>query len=151
MYEIGWKSWDDPMQLDPDALAVYYISLEGIGEIKIPRDGPRDKEFGNPLMPAEDVEQAVQKHFDVTTEHMRKSQYYDPDTNCYWSGGIGSTADVYVVGTEQDNDLLTIYFRAQINSSLYKAAWDCKTVIQIYEDNYKYLSFEKNLIYEIEP
>lgn len=150
IYDMGYKSWDDPMQLDPDALAVYYISLEGIGEIKIPRDGPRDKEFENPLMPAEDVEQAVQKHFDVTSDHMRKSQYYDPETNCYWSGGIGSTAEAYVVGAEQTDDLLTIEFKIQIVSSDYNAAWDCNTVIQLEKDNYQYLSYEKNLIYEYE-
>lgn len=150
IYDMGYKSWDDPMQLDPDALAVYYISLEGIGEIKIPRDGPRDKEFENPLMPAEDVEQAVHKHLDVTSDHMRKSQYYDPETNCYWSGGIGSTAKAYVVGAEQTDDLLTIQFKTQIVSSDYNAAWDCNTVIQLEKDNYQYLSYEKNLIYEYE-
>lgn len=73
-YQIGRESWDDAEKVDPDAFVVYYIYMGTTDEVEISSDWPKDEEYNNPLIPAEVLEQFVQKHFDVTAEHIRKSQ-----------------------------------------------------------------------------
>jgi|GEM_PF-2476164 len=149
VYSIGRTSWDDAEEIEPDALAEYYIYLGLTDEVTFSSDYPTDKEFGNPLIPADALEKGVQKHFDVSAEHIRKSQYYDAENNAYWTGGIGTTVDIYVVDMEQKGDLRTIDFEARIESSDYKASWDGTIVVQLTEDNnYKFISYERNNIKE---
>ena len=120
-YEIGRESWNDAEKVDSDAFVVYYIYMGTTDEVEISSDYPKDKEYNNPLIPAEVLERFVQKHFDVTTEHIRKSQYYDADKHAYWSGGIGTTVDLYTVGVEETDDLLTIRYIRHIVSTDYLA------------------------------
>lgn len=151
-YSIGRKSWNNAEEIEPDALAEYYIYLGSTDEVTFSSTYPKDKEFNNPLIPADVLEKGVQKHFDVSAEHIRKSQYYDPENNAYWTGGIGTTVDIYVVDTEQKGDLETIDFEARIESSDYKASWDGTIVVQLTEDNnYKFISYERNNFKEQYP
>jgi len=148
-YSIGRTSWDDAEEIEPDALAEYYIYLGLTDEVTFSSDYPKDKEFGNPLISADVLEKGVKNHFDVSSEHIRKSQYYDAENNAYWTGGIGTTVYIFVVDTQQNEDLRIIDFKAKIESSDYNASWDGTIVVQLTEDNnYKFISYEQNNIKE---
>ena len=148
-YSIGRTSWDNSEEIEPDALAEYYIYLGLTDEVTFSSDYPKDKEFNNPLIPADTLEKGVQKHFDVSAEHIRKSQYYDAENNAYWTAGIGTTVDIFVVGTKQKGDLRMIDFEARIKNTDYKASWDGTIVVQLTKDsNYKFISYERNNIKE---
>lgn len=148
-YSIGRTSWDDAKEIEPDALVEYYIYLGLTDEVTFPSDYPKDKEFGNPLIPADVLEKGVKNHFDVSSEHIRKSQYYDAEKNAYWTGGIGTTVDIFIVDTQQNEDLRIIDFKAKIESSDYNASWDGTIVVQLTKDsNYKFISYARNNIKE---
>lgn len=148
-YQIGRESWDDAEKVDPDAFVVYYIYMGATDEVEFSSDWPKDQEYNNPLIPEDVLEQFVQKHFDVTAEHIRKSQYYDADKHAYWSGGIGTTVDLYTVGAEQTDDSLTIRYIGHIDSTDYLATWDGNIILRLEEDgNYKYVSYKLNNYHE---
>lgn len=150
-YSIGQKSWNNPEEIEPDALVEYYFYLGLTDAVTFSSDYPKDKEFNNPLIPADVLEKGVKKHFDVSSEHIRKSQYYDAENNAYWTGGIGTTVDIYSVDTERKGDLQIIDFKAKIESSDYNASWDGNIVVQLTEDNnYKFISYERNNIKEVQ-
>ncbi|MFA9381070.1 MAG: hypothetical protein ACERKO_08420, partial [Acetanaerobacterium sp.] len=98
VFNLGRDSWERAEQIEPDAFVVYYIYLCGTGEVTRPMDVPIEEEFGSPYMPEEVLEAAVMRHFDITPEHIRKSKYYDKEKGFYWSGGIGTTVDMEIVG-----------------------------------------------------
>lgn len=141
LYQLGSESWDSAEQIEPDAFVVYYIYLCGTGEITMPQDGLRDEEFGNPYMFADILEKAVMKHFDVSPEHIRKSEYYDRERNAYWSGGIGTTVDMEIVGAEREGNQLTLTLDSSITSSDYNDRWNSKVALEVKGDTYQYISY----------
>ncbi len=140
-YQIGRESWSDPKQIEPDAFVVYYIYLCGRGEVEIPVDVPIEEEYGNPYMPQEDLEKAVMSHFDVTPEHIRKSEYYDKEKGFYWTGGIGSLVDTEIVGARWEGKHLTLTMKSCIISSEAILRWDKEVVLEVDGENYKYISY----------
>ena len=144
-YEIGSSSWNTAQEAAPDGLVIFYFYLAAIGEVAISPNYPKDKEYGNPLIPASILETTVQKYFDVTSEHIRKSEYYDAVQNSYWTGGIGSTAELTVTGTSQEGNLLTIDYSGSIISIDHRENWTGTVVVQLLTDgSYKYISYQRN-------
>lgn len=142
-YELGMNTWDDAAKLEPDALVVYYVYLCGTGEVAMPKNTPIEEYFGNPYMPAKELEAAVMKHFDVTPQQIRKSQYYDKKRNAYWTGGIGTTADTEIVGAKLEGNKLLLTMNERIMSTDYKACWFCKVALEVNGEDYKYLAYTK--------
>ncbi|WP_092641252.1 hypothetical protein [Acetanaerobacterium elongatum] len=142
-YDLGRSTWNDAAKLEPDALVVYYIYLCGTGEVDMPKNTPIEEYFGNPYMPAKELEAAVMKHLDVTPEQIRKSQYYDKKRNAYWTGGIGTTADTEIVSAKQEGNRLTLTMKDSITSSEAILRWNCQAVLEVDGDNYRYISYVK--------
>ncbi len=140
-FPVGRESWDDPMQIEPDAFVVYYIYLCGTGEVEMPVDVPIEEEYGNPYMPQEDLEKAVMSHFDVTPEHIRKSEYYDKEKGFYWSGGIGTLVDMEIVGARWEGNRLTLTVKSCIISSESTWRWNNEVVLEVDGEDYKYISY----------
>ena len=147
-YELGMNTWDDAATLEPDALVVYYVYLCGTGEVDMPKNTPIEEYFGNPYMPAKELEAAVMKHLDVTPQQIRKSQYYDKKHNAYWTGGIGTTADTEIVGAKLEGNRLILTMDERIMSTDYKACWFCKVALEVNGEDYKYLAFTKACYFE---
>ena len=141
MYPVGRESWDDPMQIEPDAFVVYYIYLCGTGEVEPPYCGLNDPEFGNPFMFGDALEQAVMSHFDVTAEHIRKSSNYDKERKAYWTGGIGTLVDMEIVGARWEGKRLTLTLESCIISSEATLRWDNEVVLEVDGESYKYISY----------
>ena len=141
MYPVGRESWDDPMQIEPDAFVVYYIYLCGTGEVERRLDVPIEEEYGSPYMPQEDLEKAVMSHFDVTPEHIRKSEYYDKEKGFYWSGGIGTLVDMEIVGARWEGKRLTLTMESCIISSEATLRWENEVVLEVNGESYKYISY----------
>ena len=125
-YQIGSQSLDNALAIDPDALVVHYIYLGGNpgSEVQIDCNGPVDDNYGNPLMPRDDLEKVITKYFDVPVEHIRQSQYYDPATESYQTGGIGSVAVVDVTEITTIETGAVIHTRNTIASSNYYDSWE---------------------------
>ncbi len=140
-YPVGRESWNDPMQIEPDAFVVYYIYLCGTGEVERRLDVPIEEEYGSPYMPQEDLEKAVMSHFDVTPEHIRKSEYYDKEKGFYWSGGIGTLVDMEIVGARWQGKRLTLTLDSSIISSEATLRWENEVVLEVDGENYKYISY----------
>ncbi len=141
MYPVGRESWDDPKQIEPDAFVVYYIYLCNTGEVERRLDVPIEEEYGSPYMPQDDLEKAVMSHFDVTPEHIRKSEYYDKEKGFYWSGGIGTLVDMEIVGARWEGKRLTLTMESCIISSEATLRWDNEVVLEVDGESYKYISY----------
>ena len=141
-YDIGAASWESAQQIQPDALVIYYFSQKEIGEISLPLDGPRDVDFGNLLIPAKVLESAVMRHFTVDADRIRQSNYYDPDTNSYWTGGIGSMMDVVITDVRKENDDLVIeFYRRSPSGTEDNHGRSVLTMKLDQEGQYRYLAF----------
>ncbi len=141
MYPVGRESWDDPMQIEPDAFVVYYIYLCNTGEVERRLDVPIEEEYGSPYMPQEDLEKAVMSHFDVTPAHIRKSEYYDKEKGFYWSGGIGTLVDMEIVGARWEGNRLTLTLESCIISSEATLRWENEVVLEVDGEDYQYISY----------
>ena len=142
-YDLGRDSWDNPKQIEPDALVVYYIYLCGTGEIERPYCGLNEPEFGNPFLFGDALEQAVMSHFNVTAEQIRKSNYYDKERKAYWSGGIGTTVQIDIINAKQEGKTLTLTLYNSIGSSVYNAHWNSTVVLEVDGEDYRYLSYSR--------
>ena len=140
-YDLGMKSWNNAKEIESDALVVYYIYLCGTGEVERPLDVPIEEEYGSPYMPQEDLEKAVMSHFDVTSEHIRKSEYYDKEKGFYWSGGIGTLVNMEIVGARWEGKRLTLTLKSCIISSEATLRWDNEVVLEVDGESYKYISY----------
>lgn len=145
-YPVGRESWNDPMQIEPDAFVVYYIYLCGTGEVERRLDVPIEEEYGSPYMPQEDLEKAVMSHFDVTPEHIRKSEYYDKEKGFYWSGGIGTLVDMEIVGARWEGNRLTLTLKSCIISSESTWRWNNEVVLEVDGESYKYISYTREQV-----
>ena len=145
-YSLGQNNWDKAEDISPDAFVVFYFTLPLIDELAIPEDYGIDKTYGNPLIPADDLETTVQKYFDfhIPKDYIKKSQYYDKDLNSYFTGGIGSTINIEIKEVEIIDNELSIVYNAWIN---YGDNWN-GTVNDILNDNgeFKYQSFSTNRV-----
>lgn len=149
VYQIGSKSWSTVDEVDPDAFVVFFFSLWEDEPMPMSSDYQRDEKFGNLMIPAQVLEQTVQQYFDVESEYIKKSHYYDADKDAYWTGGIGSTADLKVTGATRRGDSLKIEFSGKIVSSIYHANWTGNVTVKIFEnDTYQYVSYQKNDLHE---
>ena len=146
-YQIGAQPWDTTLAIDPDALVVHYIYLgitPGSGVV-IDRTGPVDDQHGNPLMPREGLETVIMQYFDVPAAHIRQSQYYDPATESYWTGGIGSVDNTAVTAITKTETGAVIHTRNIITSRNYYDSWEAEIEIAIAPDGtYHYISYNHN-------
>ena len=126
---------------------VHYIYLgtaPGSGVV-IDRTGPVDDQHGNPLIPREGLETVIMQYFDVPAAHIRQSQYYDPATESYWTGGIGSVANTAVTAITKTETGAVIHTRNIITSSAYYDSWEAEIEIAIAPDGtYRYIFFTHN-------
>lgn len=109
-YDLGRTSWRTAAAIDPDALVVYYLSLQELGEVSFPLDGPREPDFGNLWIPADALEAAITRHLAVDIEALHTARYYDPAGGRYWTGGIGTLAELAVTGATDRGNVRTITF-----------------------------------------
>jgi len=141
---ITKQSWESPEEIDPDRLIDFFVQLSTApyGETEIKKDEWEiDEEIVSILMPSDEVEPAIQRHFDVGSEHLRSSMYYIPEKDAYWLGGLGSVANAKITSVRQDGE---------IHSIDYELYHDIKLVgngtlnIRMGEDevDYQYLSNE---------
>ena len=135
-YEIGRDSWENALAIEPDAFVVHYIFLSSLPDsgVTIDYSGPVDDKYGNPLMPQADVESVIARYFDVPAAHIRQSQYYDPATQSYWTGGVGSVVDTAVTRIDRTETGAVIHVRNSITSSDYYDRWDAAITITIAPD-----------------
>lgn len=145
-YNLGQNNWDKAEDISPDAFVVFYFTI--IDELTL-QDYAIDTTYGNPLIPADDLESTVQKYFDfeIPKDYIKKSEYYDKNENSYYTGGIGSTVDINPTKAKQENNQLTLWYDAWINSTDYKDNWDgTVTVFLDDEGGFKYQSFSTNRV-----
>jgi len=103
---ITRDSWQSPEEIDPDCFVLFFYLMRSdpYNEIEFNESRYEQGEMGW-LIPAEEVEEAVRRHFDVSIEHIRESGYYMPDKNVYWFGGTGSVANARITGVRQDGEI----------------------------------------------
>lgn len=128
---IGAENWEDPSALDPDQLLSYYVVWAMPGE-----RNPEEPE----TIPAEELEAKLQERFDVSSDLLRQSECYDPETGLYTPGYVGSSAGFQVTEAREENGRLLLSYE-------YYSPADDQTVIrrgtltlEKYGDGYRYLS-----------
>lgn len=148
-YTLGQNNWDKAEDISPDAFVVFYFTLPLINQLTIPEDYDIDKTYGNPLIPADDLVSTIQKYFDfkIPKDYIKKSEYYDKNENSYYTGGIGSTVDIKATKAKQENNQLTLWYDAWINSTDYKDNWGGTVTVILDDDGeFKYQSFSSSRV-----
>lgn len=103
-------SWDDTTDIRPSNFVNFYIASIG-GDLSAE------------TVPAEELESFVQQYFDVSAEHLRGAEDYDPQANAYNLHGMGGGGLPGVVGFTEMDGLLTLDY-------VYYSASDGETVIR---------------------
>lgn len=105
------RSWDDPMEIDPESFPTYYQYLIArVPELEEQSGKYTDEQLGQTLVPQESLESVVTSHFAVPVERIRESSSYRPEQQAYELSGIGGGASVQITSCEQqDNQLVMEY------------------------------------------
>ena len=98
------KSWDNANENDSDSFICFYEYLcdSFVGEITLPE--------GTEQIPAEELELIILAYFDLDVEHIRKSSYYNADSNTYEIVGLGGAANARIIEIEEQENQKTFFF-----------------------------------------
>lgn len=130
---IGAQNWLNANDIRADSFNAFYVVIAN----------PPSGESEAPTVSETEYEDLIQKYFDVSTDYLRTSEYYDSSTKTYMLDGIGEAAGYRVVSESQSGDIVTMeyeYISAEDNSTVvFKGTLTVKL-----EDNgdYKYISCE---------
>ncbi len=99
-----YYSWDDVSKIDADDFIRICTDINYLGL-------PRDVEgvYENAEQPAARVEAAIQERFEVSSEHLKTSQYYNPENETYflYAGGNSGWYPV-ALSAKQDGNVIVI-------------------------------------------
>lgn len=100
--------------------------------------------YADPIAPADQVESAIQKHFDVSVEHLRTAPQYDANNHSYTmlSGWGGGGAYIAMSAELEDNKVVI-----EVGSLGYESetiSYQGTLELEFVEENVKYLSFTMN-------
>lgn len=122
-------SWESPNQIDPDHFFEFYEALIIMGETEMP-----EGEF----VPADVVEAVIKQYFDVETDYIKTSNYYEEQTDSYFVGGLGNVLDLVIDDKSTKEQTLMIAYSLYFNDELQRSG-----VLSVQVDGdetYKYLS-----------
>ena len=98
-------SWETASEISADDL-IGFCTKNNLLNLPQDEEGGYAPEYIN--APADEVEEALKKHFNVSSEHLRNSRWYDADTKTYalvvGGGGVGHVA----ISAEQKEDKMMI-------------------------------------------
>lgn len=132
-----WESsWSSPEELTADQL-VEVCAYNNLLELSTQ---PEDHIIA---APAQQVEQALAEHFDVSAEHLRTSQYYDPENETY---GLpldgGGDWSAWAVSARRDGDRLELEIAAGSTDDKENAATHGWLTVELLPDGgWMYRSF----------
>ena len=106
------RSWDDPMQIDPESFPTYYQYLIArVPELEEQSGKYTDEQLNQILVPQGSLESVVTSHFELPVERIRESSCYRPEQQAYELGGIGGGASVQIVSADQQDGQLVMEYR----------------------------------------
>ncbi len=98
-------SWESASEISADNL-IGFCTKNNLLNLPQDEEGGYAPEYIN--APADEVEEALKKHFNVSSEHLRNSRWYDADTKTYalvvGGGGVGHVA----ISAEQKENKIMI-------------------------------------------
>lgn len=99
-----YYSWDNVSIIDADDFIRICTDINYLG---LPRDA--EGVYENAELPAARVEAAIQERFEVSSEHLKTSQYYNPENDTYflYSGGNSGWYPV-ALSAKQDGSVIVI-------------------------------------------
>ncbi len=100
-------TWQSPIELEAD----YFVRFCGQNNLlKRPLIQTGDGyEYADAVCTAAELEQAVQRYFEVTAEHLRTSPSYDAAANAYTLQGYGGGGrEVFAMDAKADGNRLTV-------------------------------------------
>jgi len=103
---ITASSWSDPAELDPRHFVHYYTAAQYYNTHNDDKDWTELPES----VPAQELEDFVLSHFDVSTELLRSADAYDPEKNVYAIEYMGGASSARVVDATLEGDLLLLTF-----------------------------------------
>ncbi len=143
LYEIYFKnvflssitatSWSGAEEVEPDKLVYFYI-FNTVAEKYAGEDWMALR------IPAKEVEGFIQSYFNVSSEHLRKSQYYHKDTDSYSFDGVGGAASSKVVNAQREGDELKLDFEYYSPADDVTAIRKGTLTIELLQDGFEYIS-----------
>ncbi len=128
------SNWKDAEDIPADSLTSFFM-LDALYK-QYP-----DGWFNLLEVPSKEVEEGIQSHFDVSSEHIREAYNYHAETDCYSFGyGIGSEAYQIVTDAKQEGDFLTLSYN-WINPADQLFAKG-SVIIRLSETGYQFISCE---------
>lgn len=136
---ISNRNWDDPMEIEPDAFAVYYqFFRSALPELDLKSKEYVKEDTYQMLVPQEVLEEVVLSHFDVPVERIRESSWYVPQEQAYELCGIGSAGSCQIVAAEQQGNQLTMQYQTYTARNLPRSHGTITA--QMEGDSWKYRS-----------
>ena len=135
------KSWDKPSELEAD----YFIQFCGINNLlKRPLIETGDGlESTQPVCAAQEVEQAIQRYFDVKSEYLRTSSTYDAAADTYTLPSLcGGGQEVFATGAEKDGARLNITVAMSMLGEKDKPFLKGVLTVELKDESFRYLSYK---------
>ncbi|MEM1485721.1 hypothetical protein V6615_12750 [Oscillospiraceae bacterium PP1C4] len=98
-------SWKTPSEIEADDL-IFMFSYNNF--LNWPRDFEFSYEEGYRDAPADQVEAILQKHFDVESDHLKKSQFYNAENRTYSMVTGGGGCWMTAMSAEQNGNQIVI-------------------------------------------
>ena len=135
---VTFSSWENASEIDADNLVEFYswaAYLESL-DIIIPDNLIQNNGYTN-LLPAEVIEQAIQRHFSITAEHLRTSMYYHADSDSYEVVGLGGASSYEILNVTLSDGIVEIEFNGLQDGDLFQTG---KLSIKQNGEAYQYIS-----------
>lgn len=130
---ITAASWSSAEEIKPDRLINFYVFDRVVEKYT-------GKDWTALRIPAKEVEDFIQSYFDVSSEHLRKSQYYHKDTDSYSFDGVGGAASSKVINAQRERDELKLDFEYYSSADDVTVIRKGTLTIKLSNTGFKYVS-----------
>lgn len=132
------ESWSRGEEIDADNLLSFYMAVayERRFDLPFPEIVGYDDER-NRLLPEKEVDEIVQRFFEVTPEHLHTSAFYNAETKTYIEHGLGGASSYKITNVTLNGDTMEIDFESYQDDVLMQ---NCKLFLRKKTDLFLYES-----------
>ena len=131
---VWFQSWASPSEI-PAGMLIYICAFNRFVEFSL----------SNPFAPAQQVEAALQQHFDVTTEYLRTASSYDAQKNVYQMPEGGGGWITVAMAAEQKGNQIIIKVGNLGPEETIPTPMGTLTIELTDQNIVKYISYQENL------
>lgn len=131
---ITAAKWSNADEISPHRFGLFYVAK------KSSADSSHSTNWDTAPCDAEEVESLVTNYFDISSEYLRSSDYYDVGSSSYTFKSLGGAASFQVVDAKLEDQKLSLIYEYYSPADGATVIREGVLTIMLGEHNYKYVS-----------